>query len=260
MKGGKKRGSGIATGWMLPMKCRLSPGFTLIEMLIAISIGAAITVMAFAAIRGARDANEKVLAVTQQIDEIDRVWQTMANDLLHAAPRPWYNRIGEKNNALIGAFGDRLSQSEAIIAGEEDYVLQFVRGNRQNLLNQPRSNLYMVGFRLTREEGSEYRTLWRDSWSPVDSSDEPALQQRRLLDGIEEMAFAYLSTDFVNLNNESWSSGWPVNTGNTTSNRSTTTENPGLLPAAVRVTVKLSSMGEVERIFALTAGDPSVGN
>ena len=79
---------------MLSVKRRLPAGFTLIEMLIALGIGAAIAVMAFAAVRGASDANDRVLAVTGEVDEIDRVWQTMARDLLHAVPRSWYNRSG----------------------------------------------------------------------------------------------------------------------------------------------------------------------
>jgi type II secretion system protein J len=220
----------------------MTKGFTLIEMLIALAIGAGIAVIAYRALDGAILADEKVTAVVQRVDEMDRVWQFMSNDLLYVVPRLWKNRNGSPKSAMIGVFGDRLSQSDILIASEEDYLLQFIRGNRENLLNKNRSNLYMVGYRLTLDESSEtnQKILWRDSWSPVDGSDEPKLQQRKILGGIDQMSFRYLPRTFKSFEDTNWLTGWPTSRGATT-----------VLPAAVEITIETETFGKVVRIFRL---------
>ncbi|MFT6791107.1 MAG: general secretion pathway protein J [Cellvibrionaceae bacterium] len=217
-------------------------GFTLIEMLIAVAIGAAISVMAYTSLAGAIRADERVKQVVREIDEVDRVWQYLGNDLLFALPRPWVNALGTTKAPMLGVDGDILSQSDVIIAGEEDYLLQFIRGNRENLLNRPQSNLYMVGFRLTQADDSELKSLWRDSWTPVDGSTEPKMQQRLLATGIEEIRFEYLPATFQEYNDQAWLSGWPPSrpAGSIS------------LPAAVKVRINLASLGETERVFTLS--------
>lgn len=218
-------------------------GFTLIEMLVAIAIGVVISIMAYSSLSGAIKANERVRQVTQEIDEVDRAWQYLGNDLLFAVPRQWVNNLGQSQPALMGVDGDRLSQSEAIIAGEEDYLLQFVRGNRGNLLNLRRSNLYIVGFRLTQDEDSGRKSLWRDSWAPVDgAADQPEVQQRLLLTDIEEMRLEYLPENFQDYNQQAWLTGWP----------SQNSASKTLLPVAIKISIQSASLGAVERVFMLS--------
>lgn len=219
-------------------------GFTLIEMLIAIAITASIGVVAYRALDGALLAKEKVTQVTERLDEVDRVWQYVSNDLVFATPRTWVNAYGDNRSAMVGVFGDRLSQSDVVVADESSYLLQFIRHNRDNILDRPRSDLFMVGYRLTEDEGGETKTLWRDSWTPIDGSDEPKMQKRRLLKGIVNMSFRYLpaSAKGVEKSNSSWITGWPGSEGATAS-----------LPAAIEVTVDIEGLGEVVRLFALTA-------
>lgn len=219
-------------------------GFTLIEMLIALAIGASVAVMSYQSLDSAIRADEKVSRVTEQIDAVDRVWQNMSSDLLYAVERTWKDSSGDSKSAMIGVDGDRLSQSDVLIASEDDYVLQFVRGNRSNLLNQPRSNLYLVGYRLTQDEESDTKSLWRDSRFPLDASGDPDVQQRRLLDGIKEMSFRFLPASFSGLENAAWATGWP--SGRTVSKN---------LPAAVEVTIDSLAMGKVTRRFALSVAD-----
>ena len=149
-------------------------------MAIAMAIAAALAVLAHQALSGTRQA-EKINAVTQQVDDHDRVWQYLASDLLYAEPRTWRDRDGNVQSAMLGVLGDRVSQSD--IVSSEDYVLQFVRANRDNF-KRTRSRLMMVGYRIVQAAGSETQSLWRDSWSPVDGFGEPSIQQRLLLSDI----------------------------------------------------------------------------
>ncbi|MGH1486800.1 MAG: type II secretion system minor pseudopilin GspJ [Cellvibrionaceae bacterium] len=221
-------------------------GFTLIEMLVALAIGAAIAALSYQALDGVIKADERVTEVIDQINEVDRVWQYMSNDLLAAVPRTWFDYQGEQQPALYGPGGDRLSQSDVLVADGDDYVLRFIRANRRNILNVSRSDLFIVGYRLTIDEsnGNDEKILWRDSWSPVDGSEEPKVQQRLLLSGIKDMQLSYCSTDFnIQLPRECNNGGWPAVSG-------TTTAVPNL-PAAVMVTLETSNFGELRRLFGL---------
>jgi general secretion pathway protein J len=216
-------------------------GFTLIEMLIALAIGATVSVMSYQSLDSAIRADKKISKVTEQVDEIDRAWQNISSDLLFAVERKWKDSGGESKSAMIGVFGDRLSQSDVLIASEGDYLLQFIRGNRSNLLNQQRSNLFLVGYRLTQDADTDAKSLWRDSWSPVDGSGDPVMRQRRILDGIKEMSFRYLPVSFESIENSTWLTGWPAGSKLTQS-----------LPAAVEVSIETFSMGKIVRHFALS--------
>ncbi|MBX2808986.1 MAG: type II secretion system minor pseudopilin GspJ [Cellvibrionaceae bacterium] len=217
-------------------------GFTLIEMLVAVAITAAISTLAYRALDGALQADERVSVIVAQVDEVDRTWQYLANDLRYAVPRTWVNAYGDPRSAMIGVFGDRLSQSDVVIADESSYLLQFIRHNRDNLLARPRSDLYRVGYRLTQDQQRDTKTLWRDSWSPVEGSEAPVIQQRRLLAGIKTLRFRYLPAEVKTLKASAWLTGWPKNAVGANAS----------LPAAVEINVELSELGNIVRLFSLT--------
>lgn len=223
----------------------MTKGFTLIEMLIALAIGATISVMTYQALDSSIRADEKVSAVTVQIDEINRAWQYFGSDLSFAVERTWVNADGELKSAMIGLLGDRLSQSDVLLAGEEDYALQFIRGDRSNPQKQQRSSLYMVGYRVTQDdEDGNLKTLWRDSWSPVDDSGEPKIYQLRILSGFKDIQFSYLPKTSKSLDSASELGGWPPDAPAVSA----------LLPMAVRIVIDSAAIGKVERFFSLSLG------
>lgn len=219
-------------------------GFTLIEMIIALSIGAAIAVMSYQALDGVISADEIVSEVTGQVNQADRVWQYMSGDLYAVVPRSWVDYSGTKQPALKGEFGGRLSQSSALIIDGDDYLLTFVRGGRSNILGVARSDLFIVGYRLTLDEETDTKILWRDSWSPVDGSEEPKVKKRLLLDGIKDLSLNYCSSQ-VRFPTDC-DTGWPAEKS---SGDSASASSP--LPAAVKVMVETESLDKVERIFNL---------
>lgn len=226
---------GAPPSWQLK-----NPGFTLIEMLVALAIGASIATVAYSALQGVIQANDKIVAATALVDDADRVWQYLEQDLGHALPRLWTHYQGDRQSALAGVFGDRLSQSDVVVADEEDYLLRLIRGNRDNLSNLPRSHLMIVGYRLTQEEDQEGKTLWRDQWAPVDASEEPRVQQRQLLSGIDDLRLSYCAKSLRLPAN--CDSGWPSGEPGTLSTD---------LPAMVQVNLTTAVLGEVERWFNL---------
>jgi len=223
-------------------------GFTLLELLVALLIAAAISVMAYRALDTAILANEKVTRVTAEVDGVDRVWQYMSNDFLFAVSRTWRNDFNEPRSPLVGVFGDRLSQSDIVVADEQNYLLQVIRSDRDNLLDKTRSNLFMVGYRLAQTQDSEYKSLWRDSWSPIDSAGEPKIQQRLLIENIERVEFRYLARSASSTQDSQWITGWPAQDNNFQSA-------VAVLPAAVEVSIEIPAMGKVLRLFELTPSE-----
>lgn len=227
-------------------------GFTLIEMLIALAMGAAIALLAYRALSGAINIEERVTEQAESLTGVNRVWQLLGDDLQHSVSRSWRDAFDKQQPAMQGLLGDRQAQSSAIATGNDSYLLQFVRTGQQNILNQARSNLTLVGYRLTLEENdtddSEQQvdedkgnlTLWRDYWRPIDSTEEPTISSRRVLDNIVSVQFRYLPQGVDSTKNENWIEGWPA-----------PATAPSSLPLAVEVGIELNDLGKVVRLFRL---------
>jgi general secretion pathway protein J len=223
-----------------------SIGFTLVEMLVALAIGAGISVMSYRALDAMIRSEARVSVIIEQVDSLDRVWQFFSIDLMNAVDR---DAVINKRKAMTGVFGDRLAQSKAIRLNEDQYLLRFVRGGRENILDLTRSSLYEVAYSLTQENDVQGQTLWRDRLQVnIDEliTDVPRKKQR-LLDGIKSLQFEYLPRTFTQLESSAWITGWPPD--------DSVQENNNGLPAAVKITINTFSLGEVARIFALTVDD-----
>lgn len=78
-------------------------GFTLVEMLVALSIFAAIAAMGVALLRSSVDTQDAVQGRLQAMGGINRVRAVMANDLAQAVQRPTRGPAGEAVPAFIGS-------------------------------------------------------------------------------------------------------------------------------------------------------------
>ena len=214
-------------------------GFTLIEMIIAITIGVLMTAAAYRALTSAVDSVEQINEATEQLNAIDRVFQLLSTDFHHAVNRPWVDVYGQQQPAFDALFGDRLAQSGAVVGGVDNWIIRLVRSGWANPLERQRSNLQLVGYRLTQDEDDTEKTvLWRDYWAVVDTADVPIVKQRRLLDGIEELQLRFLPADVDNLGDNNWITGWPPRVGKSTP-----------LPLAVEMIITVEGIGEITRIF-----------
>lgn len=231
---------------------KLSRGFTLIEMIVALGIGAAIALLAYQALSGAVNIESRVTHLTQKINGVQRVWQFFSDDLQHAVPRPWMDSFGNPQPVMVGLLGDRLSHSSGASIGDDSHLLRFVRSGDNNFLNQPRSDLEAIGYRITTDERDDDApqlsasteptvSLWRDHWRPVDDVNDPEIKSRRLLENIKTIRFRYLSADSTSTDDEAWITGWPESEAK--SNQ---------LPVAIEIAMDIVGVGEVVRLFPLT--------
>lgn len=122
----------------VPSFPKAQAGFTLVEMLVALSIFAAIAAMGVSMLRSSIDTQDAVQGRLKTMGGINRLRAVMANDLAQALQRPTRGPAGEGVPAFIG--------SPAGFA--------FVHGGATALDGGPRPNIERVGYALT---GGEWR-------------------------------------------------------------------------------------------------------
>ena len=155
-------------------------GFTLVEMLVALSIFAAIAAMGVALLRSSVDTQDAVQERLKAMGGINRLRAVMANDLAQAVQRSTRGPAGEAIPAFIGS----------------STGFAFVHGGAGALDSSPRPNLERVGYALVGGE-------WRRATQPM--LDGTALGDGdRLVDEVAAVAVRY--RDERGDWNESWTS------------------------------------------------------
>lgn len=228
-------------------------GFTLIEMLVAMGIGALIALLAYQALSGAVNIESRVSQLTQQMSSAQRVWHFFADDFQHAVARPWQDNFGNQQPAMVGLLGDRLSQGTSATVGDDSHLLRLVRSGEHNFLNRPRSNMQVVGYRITANDNEltdggvvnnatdePTVSLWRDYWRPIDGADESTIRSRLLIDNIYSVRFRYLPGDSQTAADEAWVTGWPDSS-----------QKNNTLPIAIEIRLDIAGVGTVTRLFPL---------
>ena len=155
-------------------------GFTLVEMLVALSIFAAIAAMGVGLLRSSVDTQDAVQERLKAMGGINRLRAVMANDLAQAVQRPTRGPAGEAVPAFIGSSNG----------------FAFVHGGAGALDGSPRPNVERVGYALVGGE-------WRRATQPM--LDGTALGDGdRLVDEVAAVAVRY--RDERGDWNESWTS------------------------------------------------------
>ncbi len=213
----------------------LSRGFTLVELLLAMSISVIVAVIAYAGIATAIDASGAMQSQVQQLNDMQRTFDIMTEDLIQVRSRAITNGFGSNEPALHGgAFGNVL--------------LETTRGGLANPLALPRSELQRVRYVL------EDNKLWRQTWPVLDRTDENAPPQSALLlEGVEDVSFVFLaataggsaSPDLYALGSNSgyWENDW--------NSMQIALDEVAPLPVAIKVLMTIESFGAVEKVFEL---------
>jgi len=139
-------------------------GFTLVEVLVALSLSAVVATLAYQSLSASAAATERSQAVASQVEAVDRVWQFLERDLRQAVAVPQRPAGGGGASAAFSRFGteDPGFRGEGVeedsTYAEQGFFLRFRRGGWLNPLEQTRSQLQGVGYRL--QEGTLYRYHW----------------------------------------------------------------------------------------------------
>ncbi|MEM7564690.1 MAG: type II secretion system minor pseudopilin GspJ, partial [Pseudomonadota bacterium] len=183
-------------------------GFTLFEMVIAVSIFALIGVVAFGGIGTMTRTGEAVSSANNRLSDIQFAVVYFARDWAQVSPRRIRNQFGdEEPNIQI-----------------EDDVITFTRSGWSNLLGEKRSTLQRVQYLVVNEK------LIRRHWLSIDQGigEEPIA--RILLDDISSLEVVFQNALGQAIRE------WPLESGQSSD-----------IPVLLAINLDLQEFGEVSR-------------
>lgn len=172
-------------------------GFTLLELVIAMAIFALLGLACWRLFDGVVRAERSTAVHEQELRSLQRALAVIERDVLQVSAQP----IVLKQTSL-----------------------QLQRSNWRNPLDQPRSELQNVSYRLDKG------TLWRES----SSVEQPLLQRQKLLTEVSALSWRLFDSK------TGWRNDWPVSRAK-----------PAPRPKALEVTLSTGRFEQIRRVLLL---------
>lgn len=198
-------------------------GFTLIELVIALTIFALVSVMAVSGFWSVQRTYEHVDAKGDELAKLQMALTMLGRDFAQSVARGIRDDFGDPRPAMEGG-STGLGR-----------IIEFTRTGLTNPTGQARSSLERVGYGIL--EGK----LTRVSWPTLDRAQGSEPQEMMLLDKVDSLELRFLDPAF------NWQDQWPPVVPNGT---------PPALPRAVEVKLKLEGWGTLLRIFRIPGEAP----
>jgi general secretion pathway protein J len=195
---------------------RFGYGFTLLELLVAISVFAIMSVMAYGGLSQIISNNTSAEKSMARMQEVQLTMYTLTRD---------FNQIIQRD--IRDEYGTE--QSYLVADNNPDMVVEFTRGGHRNPANLLRSNLQRVAYQLKENK------LIRLAWPQLDRVQGMEPYNSELLSNIEKFDLRYLDAS------AEWHDQWPpLNT------------DPAAalpLPVAIQVDMTLKDWGDIKRLY-----------
>ena len=197
-------------------------GFTLLELLVAITVFAVMSVMAYGGLNHIIAASEQSQAALEQLQRLQKAVSLLDRDFSQLRQRDIRDEYGQRQPWLKTAV-------------DQDRLVEFTRGGRLNPAQLPRSSLVRVGYRL--DEDRLLRLQWRD----LDRAPGSEPRETTLLEGVDAVELRFLDQ------NGEWHDDWPPLAGITT-NADGSSGN-SLTLSAIEFRLSLTEIGEIRRLY-----------
>jgi general secretion pathway protein J len=202
-----------------------SRGFTLLELMIAITIFSIIATFAYTGLDVVLDTKQQTEQHLDRLAKLQLGLHLIQQDIEQIVDRPVRNAYGDTEPAIVS---DSLSE----------LLLELTRSGYANPMKMPRSQLQRVGYQL------EEKTLYRVTWPVLDRAQDTEPRRQKLFDGVEELTFSFFDQDMKR------KTSWPP----TASGESG--EAPETLPKGIELVIETEAMGTLRRLFRASESLP----
>lgn len=177
-------------------------GFTLLELVIAMAIFALLGLACWRLFDGVVRVERSTAVHERELRSLQRALAVIERDILQVNAQP-----------IV------LKQT----------LLQLQRSNWRNPLDQPRSELQNVSYRLDKG------TLWRET----SSAEQPLLQRQKLLTEVSALSWRLFDSK------TGWRNDWPANQAK-----------PAPRPKALEITLSTGRFEQIRRVLLLPGNSP----
>jgi len=192
-------------------------GFTLLELLISLSIFALIGAMAYGGLQQVLQQQQATEENAQQLADLQKAYRIMQRDLEQLVSRGIRNEYGDAVAALVGGSGYN--------------GIEFSRAGYANPAGFLRSNLQRIAYLPDQD------TLLRRTWRVLDRAQDSAPDEEVLIEGLQQFTIRFLDDA------DEWQDNWPPQ--QTQSGGTRVIE----LPRAAQVEILLDDIGTLAWIF-----------
>jgi general secretion pathway protein J len=192
-------------------------GFTLIELLVALAILTIIGVGSVTALNAMLDQQQIIARNDRELQDLQKAMQIIRTDIYQLHPREIRDVIGDAKLPAL------------LTDPSPELLLIFSRDGWRNPLGLQRGTLQRVQYRLEED------VLIREYWPVMDRLLGTEPETTELLQDVQSAEFEFLD------DSDRWQTLWPpLQTAGTAA--------PSW-PRAIRLTIELASMGEIERLY-----------
>lgn len=200
---------------------RPASGFTLLEVIIAMSIFAIVSLMAYSGLYSVINSKTRTESALDRLQELQLTMRTLGDDLQQISSRQGHDALGGRLLPLT--------------TQNSDYLLEFTRNGWRNPAFRTRSTLQRVAYRMDEDK------LIRTYWTHVDRADDDRIIERTLITNIESIELRFFNEK------RQWKTDWPSASSLASVAQNQTVE----LPTAIEVTLKMNDWGEIVRLIRL---------
>ncbi len=194
-------------------------GFTLLELLVALSIFSVLSVMAYGGLHTVITTKESTQQAADRIAEIQLVMMRISNDLRQAISRK-----------IRDEYGDFLYAMQS--GNNSNETMAWTRAGYRNPARLKRSHVQRVAYKF------EQQKLIRITWPVLDRAQDTEAMETEVLSNIDSVEWRFLN------NEAEWLSTWPEEG-----------TKAGLypLPKAVEISIELRDWGKIRRLILLAS-------
>jgi general secretion pathway protein J len=198
---------------------RLSRGFTLLELIVALALFGTLSMLTYSSLRAMMDGQQQISRESERLAVVQMAVARLGLDIQQTVGRSIRDEYGHRQPALV--FG-------ASLGGD----LELTRTGWENPGGGKRSNMQRITYRLDDGE------LIRESWRVLDRAPGNEPFRQALLSEVTDFQSRFLDGSGV------WHDNWPPPAA---------TPNYDLLPRAVEIWLELEDWGRIRRLFPLAA-------